>query len=319
VRFPQIDHSSPAPENREPWENYTLYENCVSSLREVTSPDPITGKVLQWANIFFSYDRLALLNVASYKSVGAWDTMIPFYMGDCDMHSRLTMGGYEILDRKAGLVYDVASSLDDLAVLYRQMSGPNGDIKEASWEDPNIAEQLQDEAEEAARVAAEKGKGGPEKKEVGKERDVDVEAAKKKKEAELKAKDTESQRKAWALAALFVPQSSPASLPISSNAQSSRELWTEDLPASKSYTDLLGRMQGSKGASSRGRNTWQARQSGGKGEPFYRDSAGFERGIQMTIEHGRAMYREKWGHRDCDIVQVGYRADDAWRVEHDWE
>lgn len=49
------------------------------------------------------------------------------------------------------------------------------------------------------------------------------------------------------------------------------------------------------------------------------DSAGFEQGIQMTIEHGRAVFREKWGHRDCDIYAVGLRADDAWRVEHDWD
>ena len=70
-------------------------------------------------------------------------------------------------------------------------------------------------------------------------------------------------------------------------------------------------MQHSKATSKAGRNTWQARQSGGHGEPFYRDAAGFETGILMTIEHGRAVFREKWGHRDCDICQVGLRAGDA--------
>jgi hypothetical protein len=34
---------------------------------------------------------------------------------------------------------------------------------------------------------------------------------------------------------------------------------------------------------------------------------GFEQAIQMTIDHGRAVFAEKWGHRDCDIVGLGWR------------
>lgn len=78
-------------------------------------------------------------------------------------------------------------------------------------------------------------------------------------------------------------------------------------------------MQGSKHENSRGRNTWQSRQVGGQGDPFYRDSEGFDQGIQMTIEHGRNVFAQKWGHRDCDIVAKGLVPTDAWRVEHDWD
>jgi hypothetical protein len=302
IRFPPatITPAASFTTDAESWESNTLYRNCLSTLREVSG-----NETLRWATVFFSYDRLALVNVAAFKSVGAWDTMIPFYMTDCDMHARLTMGGYDIFERKAGLLYDVASSLEDVAVLYRQKNGPKGEIEEASWVDPNLLERIRDAEMEA-------GKTGLEKKDPGKER-----------RDEGNGEDGDAESKAWSLAALFAPR--PTSTDSTSKANKltpDRSQWEEDSPFSPLYThltDTLDRMQGSKSSSSHGRNTWQARQSGGQGEPFYRDSAGFELGIQMTIEHGRAMFREKWGHRDCDIYEVGLRADDAWRVEKDWE
>ncbi|KAG0652734.1 hypothetical protein D0Z07_0751 [Hyphodiscus hymeniophilus] len=325
VRFPPKASTNPPSshlrETSDPWENNTLYTNCLLQLRELTSPHPDTAKVKKWASVFFSYDRLTLVNVAAHKSIGAWDTMIPFYMGDCDMHSRITMAGYEILDAKAGLVYDVGSSLDDLLILYRQKRGPNGDVADASFLDPNIAAKAAEEA--AERLEAEKGsvekRGADEEAAVSKEAVLREQELKDAKEKLLKEKDKAAASAADSLAALFVPSSVPLTPHPATRPEPDLSLWTEDAPFSSTYTqllDVLDHMQNSKNSGDR--NRWQARQSGGQGEPFYRDSAGFERGIQMTIEHGRAMYREKWGHRDCDIVQVGYRADDAWRVEQDW-
>ncbi|KAK3990450.1 hypothetical protein QBC44DRAFT_394353 [Cladorrhinum sp. PSN332] len=66
------------------------------------------------------------------------------------------------------------------------------------------------------------------------------------------------------------------------------------------------------------RNTWQVRQQGGEGEPFYRDWEGFEVGTRMMIDMGRSVFAEKWGHRGCDIAKVGIKAEDAWRLERDW-
>lgn len=66
------------------------------------------------------------------------------------------------------------------------------------------------------------------------------------------------------------------------------------------------------------RNSWQKRQRGGKGEPFYYDPDGFEKALQMQIHVGTEIYDEKWGHRGCDIRDVGLKLGDGWRVEHDW-
>lgn len=43
------------------------------------------------------------------------------------------------------------------------------------------------------------------------------------------------------------------------------------------------------------RNSWQLRQSGGEGEPYYYDPAGFEQALQMQIEVGLRINEEKWG------------------------
>ena len=263
----------------------SVYDNCVAALREVlATPD------LRWAMRFFSYDRLALVNVSSFREIGGWDTMIPFYMTDCDMHARLEMAKFDIQERPAGSIYDVASSLDDLIVLYRKKSGPDGmAIKEASFVDPNVQE-----AELAAKAAAEKlpqksGKKNP------------TESPK------IIPRRDDASVKAFEEAAKAGGRPAPASN------------WVEDTIKSSNFDAIertLDRMQGSKNSGER--NKWQSRQGGGKGEPFYRDSEGFETAIQMTIAHGRNIFSEKWGHRDCDIVAKGYKPEDAWRVDHDW-
>ncbi|KAL8662906.1 MAG: hypothetical protein Q9202_004328 [Teloschistes flavicans] len=66
------------------------------------------------------------------------------------------------------------------------------------------------------------------------------------------------------------------------------------------------------------RNSWQSRQNGGEGEPYYYDPDGFEKALQMTIGVGAKINEEKWGHRGCDIGAVGLKEGDQWRVEHDW-
>jgi hypothetical protein len=91
----------------------TIYELALKALKEAVDTDD------QWGLRFFAYDHLALVNRKAYEDVGGWDVMIPFYIGDCDMHSRLTMAGWSQRDAKAGIVTDVALALDDLLALYR--------------------------------------------------------------------------------------------------------------------------------------------------------------------------------------------------------
>ena len=68
-----------------------------------------------------------------------------------------------------------------------------------------------------------------------------------------------------------------------------------------------------------GRNTWQGRQRGGQGEPFYRDPEGFEKGVLMWMDFGRDVFTEKWGRGPCDLRAAGLAEDDAWRLVKDWE
>ncbi|KAL9028959.1 MAG: hypothetical protein Q9196_002748 [Gyalolechia fulgens] len=65
------------------------------------------------------------------------------------------------------------------------------------------------------------------------------------------------------------------------------------------------------------RNSWQLRQNGGEGEPYYYDPDGFEKALQMTIEVGVKIEQEKWGHKGCDIKAGGLKEGDQWKVEHD--
>ncbi|KAG8530936.1 uncharacterized protein KY384_004293 [Bacidia gigantensis] len=181
------------------------------------------------ATLWYDYDRLALVRTKAFVDVGGWDTLVPFYMTDCDMHERLWMKDFKIEPAEAGKIWDVASTLDDLEILYKR---------------------------------------GPVEK---------------------------------------------------SGMNKKREEFEKNSPAYKDVLEKLDVLQRAKAESTAGRNTWQARQKGGEGEPFYRDSDGFEKGIQMWMEFGRDVFFEKWGRGPCDIRDAGLKHDDQWRVIRDWE
>lgn len=194
------------------------------------------------------------------------------------MYARLEMAGFEIKNANPGYVFDVASTLDDLVVLYRK----KGTV-EASFQDPGkIEEELKAKAGKTREV------GEADKREAKVQLDGNSETAKE-----------------------FID-----------NAMGKELKWEDDEIASERFLRLertLDEMSHPKGADGGARNTWQFRQTGGQGDPFYRDSLGFKMGIRMAIDHGRSVFAEKWGHRDCDIVAVGLKPEDAWRVKHDWE
>ncbi|KAL9015172.1 MAG: hypothetical protein Q9173_000203 [Seirophora scorigena] len=212
----------------------SLYMRAVTVMRQTMEPEygPLAAR-------WFSYDKLALVRTQAYVDVGGWDTLIPFYMGDCDMHERLWMKNFTIEDAKAGLVYDVASAVDDLEIFYRRNS--------------------------------------------------------------TKAKRQDAAQQAGDSAALGVKPDGRVS------------------PEYYELLRILDEMQRSKNEDQRGRNTWQSAQQGGYGEPFYRDSAGFEQGISMTMNFGRDVFEAKWGRGPCNIREAGLGEDDAWRVVPGWE
>lgn len=67
------------------------------------------------------------------------------------------------------------------------------------------------------------------------------------------------------------------------------------------------------------RNSWQYKQTGGQGEPFYRDPRGFEWALRKMIATGEETYDEKWGHNDCSLGAAGLKTEDAWQVEKDYD
>lgn len=103
----------------------TVYELCCAALASARADDP------HWATRFFAYDHLALVNPAAYVDVGGWDTLIPYYLSDCDMHSRLLMANWSMLDAPAGTITDTSAALQDLRALYRD------NAVEPDFVDPN--------------------------------------------------------------------------------------------------------------------------------------------------------------------------------------
>ena len=246
-------------------------ENWGEKIEQPPTSEQLTPK--RWAARFFAYDHLAVVQTKAYEEVGGWDTSIPFYMADCDMHERLFMRGFKITDAEAGYVFDAGTGLDDLEVLYRKKSA-DGQMKEATFID--------------LYVTPEEEKG-PEYS--------DGQMATR--------QPLQSKRESNNTSAPAVPQ------------------WHEDVRNSSAFTHLLEvgkQMRDAKNSGRKGRNTWQTRQTGGEGEPYYRDPQGFEDSLNMLIEHGRGVYAEKWGHRECDIINAGILDQkDAWKVLHDWD
>ncbi|KAK2008426.1 hypothetical protein LZ32DRAFT_496754, partial [Colletotrichum eremochloae] len=91
----------------------TIYENCLRDLNATLA----RGE--RWAFRWYQYDHLTLVNRDAMDAVGGWDSLIPYYATDCDMNARLAMDGWTMKHRRAGLIHDISTHLEDLAVLYR--------------------------------------------------------------------------------------------------------------------------------------------------------------------------------------------------------
>ncbi|KAG5938082.1 hypothetical protein E4U60_001527 [Claviceps pazoutovae] len=239
----------------------TLYEYALAELNTTLRSND------RWATRFFAYDTLTLVNRAAYDDVGGWDTYIPYYMTDCDMHSRLLMRNWTLDDRLAGIISDVSTTLKDLRVLYRDPSAEMG------FMDPNPAapEKLNETHDEVRTTAAATT-------------NTLSRAAEKEDEGALPS-----------------------------------DTWTSRLKYWQTLRETVAEMERYKHGS-RGRNTWQAGQRGGQGEPYYYPARGVQMSFEMLTEAGRRIFAEKWGHRDCDLLREGGpRVEDQWRVAHDWE
>ena len=263
----------------------TLYELCLQTLNETLRDDPE-----RWALRLFAYDHLALVNPKAYEAIGGWDTLIPYYLTDCDLHDRLRMANWTLQERTAGIIAVVNTILEDLAVLYRV-----GDVADLKFVDPNPPPPKEEdkEANKDGKIEGEEGKEGKEGEEGKEAREIE-----KTRETEKETGDKKDATK----------QEKPQSLP---SGDPNLNKW-------RRLRDVANRMNDYKYAGP-DRNTWQAGQKGGQGEPFYYPYQGIAEGISVIIEAGREVYRRKWGHRDCDLIDgAGLSLGDEWRVEKDW-
>jgi hypothetical protein len=81
--------------------------------------------------------------------------------------------------------------------------------------------------------------------------------------------------------------------------------------------DMFKKMQDDKNDGAKHpRNDWQITQTGGQGEPYYRDLEGFAEALEINVQAGIQVYQSKWGKAPCGLRQVGLGIDDAWRVDH---
>ncbi|KAI2602473.1 hypothetical protein GGR54DRAFT_499599 [Hypoxylon sp. NC1633] len=221
----------------------SLYTLCLEELNRTLEADD------RWGLRFFAYDHLTLQNPRAIEDIGGWDTLIPYYMTDCDTYTRLHMRNWTQKDANCGIVTDTSVALENLLALYR---------------DPTITPDFRDPNPPPPP---------PPSEEEGRKRTVQVHA---------------------------------------------REL-DDPVEYWKALRSVADRMFQYKHGG-RGRNTWQAGQHGGQGEPFFYDSAGFSEALGVLTEAGKEVFRRKWGHGNCDlIVGGGLKFDDQWQVLKDWE
>ncbi|KAL9613814.1 MAG: hypothetical protein Q9167_001661 [Letrouitia subvulpina] len=234
----------------------SFYMRAVDVVRQTQSPDYQE----KWAQHFFAYDWLTLVNVEAFAAIGGWDSMVGYYGTDCDMYSRLAMNDYKSPIADAGMIYDVTTSVSDLEIFFRRV--PKNKSK--------AADSTKD-------------------KEQKQRRDTSISRA----------------------------GSNNSSIPpLNDDYLSGTE---EDELGGRGFLELketLNQIQEDK-KSDKYRNSWQLRQNGGEGEPYYVDPDGFEKALQMIIEVGTKVNEEKWGHKGCDIKKAGLKEGDQWKVEHD--
>lgn len=72
-------------------------------------------------------------------------------------------------------------------------------------------------------------------------------------------------------------------------------------------------LEKSKHSNSKGRNTWQNMQKGGKGEAWTYDPAGFQSAWWQTAKCGRDIFHSKWGTTECDLVSREKSLGNMWQ------
>ena len=299
-------------EDRKPYKS--LYNLAVEKIRETQEEgyglDKDTGVKKDWAIQFFAYDWLALVNAHSFQKIGGWDSMISYYGTDCDMHSRLGMAGMMSPIADGGDVWDVNDSVPDLEVLYRRRK--KSEVKQPA------ASLVDTPPSDNEAITAGSGAGADSKPEVQntqppppRKRTLDTQ------QPSSQARDPRQNGTAFGTGLSSTPLPPTAHTPSTPEIQAYLADTVEATLGDDSYLALkehFEKMQTTK-REAVFRNSWQLKQRGGEGEPYYYDADGWEFGLQATTDTGLRVVKEKWGVEGCDIRGAGVKTEDAWRVE----
>lgn len=66
----------------------------------------------KWGAIFTAYDALAAFNTNAMESIGGWDTMLSWYLADCDCYRRLRLAGYPTLNSFLPVTHEASQTLN---------------------------------------------------------------------------------------------------------------------------------------------------------------------------------------------------------------
>ncbi|KAJ1326277.1 hypothetical protein MN608_07723 [Microdochium nivale] len=272
----------------------TIYENALRELNTTLERED------HWAFRWFQYDHLTLVNSEALDAVGGWDNLIPYYGSDCDMNARLAMDGWTMKHRRIGIVNDISGVFDNLLVLYRDKA------VEPKWTDPNPSEKKPEvaavEKEDKPKTAEEQE---PADTDTNSEVKEEIAAAQKAAAAAAEEKDKPTER-------LRRRDDDPAHDDDPDRIEKSLSYFRKLVKASNEMAKL-------KYSSDEARNRWQGSQRGGVGEPYYYNPDGFAKSFWLLAEAGREVYRQKWGHEGCNLVdETALIPGDAWLVEPDW-
>jgi hypothetical protein len=269
----------------------TIYENCLRELNHTLENEK------RWGFRWFQYDHLTLVNKAALDAVGGWDSLMPYYGSDCDMNARLAMDGWTMRHRRVGIINDVSTVMEDLAALYRD---PKVVPK---FVDPNPIPMEELKSSEQPPGEDETDKNKPPQGGAGEEtKPAENQAVESPEAASEETKPTGKR-----------------------DAERSEGAGGQRIAQAMDYFRALLKVADDMGAykyrsENAARNSWQASQHGGVGEPYYYNPDGFAKSFWILAEAGREVFRQKWGHRDCDLVEeTALQLDDQWRVEKDWD
>ncbi|KAI1199042.1 hypothetical protein F5X97DRAFT_297926 [Nemania serpens] len=282
----------------------TIYENCLRELNQTLEHEK------RWAFRWFQYDHLTLVNRAALDAVGGWDSLMPYYASDCDMNARLEMDGWTMRHRRVGIINDVSTVMEDLAALYRDPAVV------PKFVDPNPIPDDELYKVEEPHKDDKPDNDEPTNEEAAEEDAAKEDAAKEDAAKEDAPKDDAPKEDATAGEGEKLAEQPPEKPTEKREAESAQ--YMDYFRTLLKVVDDMGLYKYRSGNDAR--NSWQGSQHGGVGEPYYYNPDGFAASFWILADAGREVYRQKWGHRDCDLIEAtALKLEDQWRVEKDWE